>query len=351
MCCFGGPGLGNTRAMYFIPDFARDHLLFLLSAGLRTTGLALAVALLGVLAGRPNSQRRSLLALVALSSFAYLAGPLIFKLAAPPYVLFGIVVAAAASGLLLLAFTRAALRHDFRWTGWQALGSFALSVLAAAAYFASPPRPEIARLLTFVTAALALWRSRQAVPALSPKRLAARRRFIALAATANLSVVLAESVGPFVPEGVHGLVLLPLLLALGYAFTVLVSDPEALLAPAPDPRPEFSETFLRDFRQVISDEARMSEPDLTLELFAARLGYPVYLVRRYLTTALGHGSFPAFLNHERVGRARRRIAADPTLSLTELAFELGFGSVATFNRAFKRTAGMSPSSFRDGLTA
>jgi len=53
-----------------------------------------------------------------------------------------------------------------------------------------------------------------------------------------------------------------------------------------------------------------------------------------------------------VDDTRRRFAlrhlADPTITLTEVAYLLGYSEVSAFNRAFKRWTGSTPSDHRHG---
>jgi AraC-like DNA-binding protein len=48
-------------------------------------------------------------------------------------------------------------------------------------------------------------------------------------------------------------------------------------------------------------------------------------------------------------KSARRLAADPALSLAEVAYRLGFADLATFSRAFKRWTGVPPGTWRRGL--
>jgi AraC-like DNA-binding protein len=57
--------------------------------------------------------------------------------------------------------------------------------------------------------------------------------------------------------------------------------------------------------------------------------------------------YSAVLDGVRLERARAELA-DATRSLTEVAFALGFGDLATFSRAFKRWTGKPPGQFRRG---
>jgi AraC-like DNA-binding protein len=55
--------------------------------------------------------------------------------------------------------------------------------------------------------------------------------------------------------------------------------------------------------------------------------------------------FTEVLDRARLGEARR-LLADPSASLTDVAFRLGFADLATFSRAFKRWTGKPPGQWR-----
>ena len=56
-------------------------------------------------------------------------------------------------------------------------------------------------------------------------------------------------------------------------------------------------------------------------------------------------SFTDLVNHYRVEEAKQRLLSEET-AITVIAFEVGFNSIASFNRVFKEKVGSSPSEFR-----
>lgn len=90
------------------------------------------------------------------------------------------------------------------------------------------------------------------------------------------------------------------------------------------------------------------EPGLTIGTMAKRLGTQEYLLRRLLNGSLGFRNFNDFLHRLRIAEACRRLehndAAD--LSVLKLSIDLGYSSLATFNRAFKAILGVTPTEFR-----
>ncbi len=56
-------------------------------------------------------------------------------------------------------------------------------------------------------------------------------------------------------------------------------------------------------------------------------------------------TFEDYVNDARIGQACRALL-DTDRSVTDIAFEAGFNSVAYFNRRFMRAKGMSPTAYR-----
>ncbi len=88
------------------------------------------------------------------------------------------------------------------------------------------------------------------------------------------------------------------------------------------------------------------DPDLTLSQLAQLTGMNVSQLS-YLVNAGFGKNFNDFINAFRVEEVKRKMNAPDTahLSLLGVAFECGFNSKATFNRAFKKATGVAPSAF------
>lgn len=87
---------------------------------------------------------------------------------------------------------------------------------------------------------------------------------------------------------------------------------------------------------------------LTLEGLASGLGIRASHLSQVLNEAAGLG-FHEFVSRYRVEEVKARIASDESGTLLSAAHEAGFNSKASFNRAFKRHTGMTPSEFARGL--
>jgi len=90
--------------------------------------------------------------------------------------------------------------------------------------------------------------------------------------------------------------------------------------------------------------------DLTLDDLARRLETTPHKLSEVLSTQLDQ-TFYDFVNGYRVRDVQRRIAADEAgrLTLLALALDAGFASKSTFNLAFKKHTGLTPSEYRNSL--
>ncbi len=89
------------------------------------------------------------------------------------------------------------------------------------------------------------------------------------------------------------------------------------------------------------------DPDLTLSQLAAKMNLNTSQLSHLINTGLDK-NFNDFVNEYRVESVKSKLK-DPAfrhLSLLGIAFECGFNSKATFNRAFKKATGEAPSSFK-----
>jgi AraC-like DNA-binding protein len=109
--------------------------------------------------------------------------------------------------------------------------------------------------------------------------------------------------------------------------------------------------LLPRLQELMEVERIYRDPDLTFAQFVARMGAPEAEVRRLVNQQLGHRHFRSFLNAHRIAEARR-ILADPARAgekMVAIAFDVGFASLASFNRAFKLSEGKPPSEIRAEL--
>lgn len=132
---------------------------------------------------------------------------------------------------------------------------------------------------------------------------------------------------------------------------VLASEPAQAAPAAPiegmrsaeDPR--FPEVEAR-LAQLMARERLHREPALTIGEVARRSGYPEYLVSAVINRRCD-GNFWAWINRHRIEDARACLS-DPADARTvlDIAYACGFTSKSTFNAAFKRQTGETPTAYR-----
>ena len=97
-------------------------------------------------------------------------------------------------------------------------------------------------------------------------------------------------------------------------------------------------------RAMVMENGWHLESSLSLQTLSRRFG----MNQAYVSRALNQGlslSFSQFINGLRVEHAKKMIARED-VNLLDVALSSGFGSKASFNRAFKLHTGDSPSGFK-----
>ena len=135
--------------------------------------------------------------------------------------------------------------------------------------------------------------------------------------------------------------------------------PLAAPAPVPDPaapgpgrtRYHLSEEqyapLAERLVQVLETERAYLESDLSLAQLSERIGAPAYLVSEAISRHY-QASFFDTVNRLRVEEVKRRLT-DPAhahLSILGVAMDCGFNTKSSFNAAFKKHTGRTPSEFR-----
>lgn len=148
-----------------------------------------------------------------------------------------------------------------------------------------------------------------------------------------------------------GLMLAGLCLALGAM--MLRANPSVFGAPrrvepGADPRAEAADRqLLGRLGELMASEGWRRE-GLTIGSLARELDAPEHRLRRLINQRLGHRNFADFVNSHRIEAAKRRLA-DPVEARTTvaaIAFDLGYGSLGPFNRAFRAATGATPTEWR-----
>lgn len=94
------------------------------------------------------------------------------------------------------------------------------------------------------------------------------------------------------------------------------------------------------------------QEELSIKNLAVKLSTPEHQLRFLINNCLGFRNFSTFLNGYRINEACHRLRDKDQISISILiiALDLGYGSVGSFNRAFKSIVGASPREFRANET-
>ncbi len=99
---------------------------------------------------------------------------------------------------------------------------------------------------------------------------------------------------------------------------------------------------------LMSRDQVWKEEGLTIASLALRANMPETQLRRLINDCLGYRNFPSYVNGHRIAAAKTRLSdpAEARVSISTIAYDIGFASLGPFNRAFKEEAGVSPSEWR-----
>jgi AraC-like DNA-binding protein len=146
------------------------------------------------------------------------------------------------------------------------------------------------------------------------------------------------------------------------AYWILIANPTALLEAIDSVPAELSEKLpKRDETISVADQAWLNtlvncmvnegyyrNNELTIRSLSDHINIPEHHLRRLINQHLGFRNFNEYLNKFRIEEASLRLS-DPNqarLPITTIAIESGYGSLTTFNKAFKALMEMTPSEYR-----
>lgn len=258
-------------------------------------------------------------------------------------------------------FATALFDDEFQWRWWR----FVPFALIAGLFIARIVWPELARgpadnvfqqaivipiMLHVLWLAIAHRRDD-----LIERRRAFRLVFAALAGVFGLIIAISELIigGGQPPQSLVTLHA-GALLALTFGLTLWVLPPLTFLESAParskttSPKPAPQDRADLDRLTHLMNEGVYRQEGLTIGALAQQMSLPEHRLRRLINGALGFRNFNAFLNEHRLTEAQA-ILSDPAqarMQITQIALDLGYGSVGPFNRAFKAKTGQTPTEFR-----
>ena len=111
---------------------------------------------------------------------------------------------------------------------------------------------------------------------------------------------------------------------------------------------EVDQQMMDQLFYLLEQEKIYKTEGLTIGQLAKQLGQKEYKLRQVINQHLGFKNFSAFLNAYRIEEAKKILAdtKNDQLTILEIAYSLGYQSLAPFNRAFKQITTLTPTAFR-----
>ncbi|MFT3743522.1 MAG: helix-turn-helix domain-containing protein [Pyrinomonadaceae bacterium] len=109
------------------------------------------------------------------------------------------------------------------------------------------------------------------------------------------------------------------------------------------------ERLKEKLQTVMRDERPYLEPTITLTDLTRTVGVNSNVLSRTINQGFGK-NFNDFINEYRINEVKSKLRDADDATLLGIAFDSGFNSKATFNRAFKKFTGVSPKEYQDNLT-
>lgn len=106
------------------------------------------------------------------------------------------------------------------------------------------------------------------------------------------------------------------------------------------------ETLKNKLRNLMQNEKLYLEPSLTLTDLSKSLGVNSSILSYVINNGFGK-NFNDFINEFRIAEVKEKLKTANDSTLLGIAFDCGFNSKATFNRAFKKFTGFSPKEFQE----
>ncbi len=325
------------------------------------------VLLVTILAAlRMHAWERLCTLFIGFGGAAYLSFPLLYEAHAPRLVLLPVVLLQSAASFWFWLFALIQGRESFRpnWRHWLLLAAkLALTLIWASdrrerLVPIAPDQEFVWRALVpaGLTVAFALAAVFAAGRSFDDELVEGRRRMRRLVILWGAAVIVAVIGIVLVFRGpVLGEIgaWLKIAIALGVSLNIYLRLVQTAERDAPESRqgrtvqgtPELKRLAER-IEELFAVERYYETEGLTVRALASRLNEHDYKVRRAINGVLGYRNFNAFLNQHRVAAARLRLVDEPELPVLRLAMDLGYRSLAVFNKAFKEATGRTPTDYR-----
>jgi len=116
--------------------------------------------------------------------------------------------------------------------------------------------------------------------------------------------------------------------------------------PEAQHNPDADKPHVDKVRELLEVQRVYREMRLNRAALAEKVGINEHYLSRIINHYFGK-NFNELINGYRISEAKQRLLGEPNQQITVIGFEVGFNSIASFNRVFKDTVGKSPTEFRN----
>lgn len=112
---------------------------------------------------------------------------------------------------------------------------------------------------------------------------------------------------------------------------------------------EIDEELLEKLKIAMEKEKYFKEESLTIRNLATYMNVQEHHLRKLINKGLGYKNFNEYLNKLRIQEACEILQREKKINMPviRIAMDLGYRSLASFNKAFKEINGVTPSEFRE----
>jgi AraC-like DNA-binding protein len=89
------------------------------------------------------------------------------------------------------------------------------------------------------------------------------------------------------------------------------------------------------------------QENLTLKVLARAMTLPEYRIRAVINKELDYRNFNEFINAYRILEAAQRLVDEPETPISNIALDVGYRSLSSFNRAFRKEKNTTPTAYRE----
>ena len=98
--------------------------------------------------------------------------------------------------------------------------------------------------------------------------------------------------------------------------------------------------------KVMDEEKFYRTEKLTLSMLAAEIGLPEYKTRALINQTFNYRNFNDYVNQLRIEEASERLLAERETPIQNIALDVGYRTLSSFNRTFKEILDQTPTEFR-----